>query len=141
MDHLSRTNRGWTQLLKYVEVQPTPIIYANLARQHVGGVNSWDIACHLESFLVSWISKGLKNRRNALCGNEPGNGLEMWRQLHREYKGTGELISASGRKVLQDFPRCKSLDQLSSHLDSWKQLVDDYGSKLAQFVSFRFHRA
>ena len=75
MDHLSRTNRGWTQLLKYTEVQPTPIIYANLARQHVGGVNSWDIACHLESFLVSWLSKGLKNRRNALCGNEPGNGL------------------------------------------------------------------
>lgn len=134
LDHLSRTNRGWTSLLKFIEIQPNPVRYEELAVQHVGGVNAWDIACHLETFLCSWVSKSLKQRRTALCGNQPGNGLEMWRQLHLEYKGSGELISASGRKVLQDFPRCKSLEHLSAHLDSWKQLVDDYGSMIALHV-------
>ena len=117
LDHLSRTNRGWTALLRYIEIQPNPVRYEEPSAQHVGGVNSWDIACHLETFLCSWISKSLKQRRKALCGNQPGNGLEMWRQLHLEYKGSGELISASGRKVLQDFPRCKSMEHLSTHLD------------------------
>ena len=96
LDRLSRTNRGWTALLKCNEIQPNPVRYEELSVEHVGGVNSWDIACHLEKFLCCWISKSLKQRRNALCGNQPGNGLEMWRQLHLEYKGSGELISASG---------------------------------------------
>ena len=134
LDHLSRTNRGWTSLLRFIEIQPNPVRYEDLAVQHVGGVNSWDIACHLETFLCSWVCKSIKQRRSALCGNQPGNGLEMWRQLHLEYKGSGELISASGRKVLQDFPRCKSMEHLSAHLDSWKQLVDDYGSMIAVHV-------
>ena len=58
----------------------------------------------------------------------------MWRQLHLEYKGSGELISASGRKVLQYFPRCRNMGHLSAHLDSWKQLVEDYGSMIALHV-------
>ena len=130
VDHLARTNRGWVQLLSYIEKLETPVTFEFLNNTHVGGVNAWDIACHLETFLVAWLSKSLRSRRLALCGNRPGNGLEMWRQLYKEYKGTGELIDSSGRKLLQSFPKCKGMDSLASHLDSWSQLIDEYGQKL-----------
>ena len=72
------------------------VLHEELSKKQIGGVNSWDIACHLETFLATWISKTLKQRRLALRGNQTGNGLEMWPQLVREFKGTGELIDASG---------------------------------------------
>ena len=108
LDHLSRTNRGWTSLLRFIEIQQNPVPYEELSIQHVGGVNSWDIACHLETFLCSWISKSLKQRRNALCGNQPGNGLEMWRQLHLEYKG--------GRTYFSQWPQgSPGLSEIQEH--------------------------
>ena len=55
----------------------------------------------------------------------------MWRQLHREYHGTGELVDSSGRKVLQNFPQCTSMDALSNHLDTWNDWVTEYGQNLA----------
>ena len=71
--------------------------------QHCGSASSWDIACHLETFLCSWVSKSLKQRRNALCGNEPSNGLEMWRQLHLEYKGSGDSFQPVAAKFFRTF--------------------------------------
>ena len=86
-DHLSRTSRGLSILLNLVE-KAAP-------------------ASALGAFLIAWLGQAAKNRRLQLSGNEAGNGLEMWRQLCREYKGTGELIEASGRKLLNEFPQCK----------------------------------
>ena len=48
-DHLSRTNRGWPQLLKLIEQQEKPVLYKELTKQQIGGLNSWDIACNLET--------------------------------------------------------------------------------------------
>ena len=105
-DHLKRRNRGWPHVLRLIEQKQKCVLYEELSKQHVGGVDSWDIACNLETFLATWISKTLKQRRSAPCGNQTSNGLDMWRQLHREFKGTGELIEASGRLFLKDFPKC-----------------------------------
>ena len=58
----------------------------------------------------------------------------MWRQFHREFKGTGELIDARGMKLLKDFPECRSLDHSSTHIDQWSQLVGQNGQKLVQLV-------
>ena len=117
LDHLARTNRDWVPLLKFVKKSEVPIEYDYLNQNFVKGMNSWEISCKLETFLVGWLSKPLKGRRLGLSNNQDGNGLEMWRTHFREYKGTGELIAASGRKLLNDFPKCKSMDQLSNHLD------------------------
>ena len=122
-DHLSRTNRGCPQLLRHIEQKDKPIVYEELSRQPIGGVTPWDIACNLETLLAAWLLKSLKQRRLALCGNQTRTGLEMWRQLHQEFKGTGDLIDASGMKLLTCFPRCRSLEHLSAHLDQWTQLV------------------
>ena len=133
-DHLSRTNRGWSILLNSVEKQPHHHNYRMLSQMHVGGVNGWDMACTLGTFLVAWLGKAARNRRLQLSGNEAGNGLEMWRQLYREYKGSGELIYASGRKLLNNLPQCKSMEYLSEHLDKWTKLVADYGQEIAAYA-------
>ena len=76
-----------------------------LSMMHVGAENDWEIACTLGSFLAAWLGKAEKDRRLQHSGNETINGLEMWRQLYRECKGTGELIEASGRKLPNKFPQ------------------------------------
>ena len=63
--------------IDFVEVQQSPLSYGFLYQNNIQGVNGWLISCNLETFLASWISKGLKIRRRALCGGEVGNGLEM----------------------------------------------------------------
>ena len=98
---------------------------------HVGGMNGGDIACTLGPFLIAWLGKAAKNRRLQLSGSKAGNGLEMWRQLCREYKGTGVFIKASGRKLLFDVPQCKSMEQLSEQLDKWAKCVAGYGKDIA----------
>ena len=131
-DHLSRTNRGWSSLLSFVEKHPHRHNYQMLSQMHVGGVNGWDIACTLETFLVAWLGKAAKNRRLQLSANETANGLEMWRQLCSEYKRSGEPIEASKRKRFNNFPQCESMDHLSEHLDKWTKLVADYGQDIAE---------
>ena len=37
-DHLSRTNRGWPQLLRFFEQPDKPFLYEELSKQHIGGV-------------------------------------------------------------------------------------------------------
>ena len=57
----------------------------------------------------------------------------MWRRLYKEFKGTGELIESSGRKLLQQYPKCKDMNSLSAHLDGWLELVEDYGRTLVAY--------
>ena len=54
--------------------------------------------------------------------------------MHPEFKGIAESIDASGQKLLKDFPKCRSLDHLSAHLDQWSQLLGRYGQKPVQVV-------
>ena len=47
----------------FMEQQEKTIVYENLSRQHIGGVNWWDIVCNLENIVAAWISETLKQRR------------------------------------------------------------------------------
>ena len=51
--HLNRTNRKWTQLLKWIQVQPTNKTTTPefLMSDNVAGVNAWHISENLEAFL------------------------------------------------------------------------------------------
>ena len=101
----------------FVEKQPHHHNYQMPSQMQVGGVSGLDIACNLETSLVARLGEAAWNRRLQLSGNEAGNGLEMWRQQYSEFKGNGELIEASGRKLLNNFPQCKSMEHLSEHFD------------------------
>ena len=125
--HLARTNRGWINLLQWIQKMEKPVTYSYLSTESIGGVNAWDIACTFETWIVGWLSVGLKGRKLGLCGNEQGNGLELWRQLFRDHAGTGDMIEESGRKALQNFPQCNDKNQLAAHLDARSQLVSEYG--------------
>ena len=62
-----------------------------------------------------------------------GSGFKLWRQLYHKFKGTGELSDESGRRRLQDFPKCRDMTKLHEHLDDWVTLLDEYGKELTKF--------
>ena len=76
-EHLSKASKGWSILLNFVEKQPHHHNYQMLSHMHVGGMNGWDIACTLGTFLVAWLGKAVKNRRLQLSGH----GKRQW---HRD---------------------------------------------------------
>ena len=79
IDHISRTNYRWRQILQFAAQWPEQIYREALLATHCDGVNTWVIATKLESWLADWFSVGLYNQRIQLAGGmmEAGNGLEI----------------------------------------------------------------
>jgi hypothetical protein len=69
------------------------------------------------------------DRRVQLCGGkaEANNGLAMWRRLHQDFAGEGEVVEYAGVEVLREYGRCNKLSELPSHIDGWFELLDHYG--------------
>ena len=84
--HLNRTNREWSAILQWVQVQPTDIELTHhaLSNTNIGGARAWDLANTLETFLMNWLCKAIKKRVRTLSGGVRGNGFELWRQLFHE---------------------------------------------------------
>ena len=57
-----------------------------------------------------------------------GNGLELWRRLFRDYMGSDAHTRLAGQSQFLDFPACNDLKTLSSHLDSWYNMMETYGT-------------
>ena len=57
----------------------------------------------LESFIVDYFPKSTYRLRIPLAGGELGNGLDMWRLLHIEYRGGNYAIDFGGVRRLQEF--------------------------------------
>ena len=131
-NHLNRTNREWSSILEWVQVQPTDVelTHEALLRTTIKGVSGWDLSTSLDTFMISWLSKGIKKRRKAMSGGVKGDGFELWRQLYHKFKGTGAMTQNVGRRRLHNFGRCNDLSKLSAHLDEWKDQLDEYGAEL-----------
>ena len=69
-----------------------PVKKSWLAARNLDGINAWDIAMMLESFIVDWFPKNTYRHRIPLCGGELGNGCELWRLLHHECKGGRDAV-------------------------------------------------
>ena len=84
--------------------------------------------------IVDLLPERLYLRRAQLAGgkSEKGNGFAVWRRLHCEFHGEGEVIEYAGTKVLREFSQCKNLKDVTSHIDSWYELFDEYGAELAE---------
>ena len=133
-NHLNRTNREWSGILEWVQIQPTDVelTYEALLRTTLGGVRAWDLSTTLDTFLMNWLCKGIKKRRKVMSGGMKGNGFELWRQLFHEFKGTGQMTKNIGRRRFITFGRCNELAKLSQHLDEWQNLLDEFAPDMLQ---------
>ena len=91
-----------------------------------------DLSIKFEQLVVDWLPEKLYLRRAQLAGgkSEEGNGFALWRRLHRDYKGQGQVIEYAGTQCLREYGRCKKLADTSQHIDGWYELFDEYGKEL-----------
>ena len=78
--------------MDFIAKSTVPVKKNWLVANNLGGTNAWDIATRLESFMADWFSKNMYRRRAPLSAGELGNGFELWRLLHPEYKGGNDAV-------------------------------------------------
>jgi hypothetical protein len=69
--------------------------------------------------LKSIMTDALLGRARA-CGE--GRGLELWRRLHSEWRGSAPQVVAAKARRFQDPPRCSDIKKLWEALPTWEQL-------------------
>ena len=89
-DHIVRHQHRWKDILTYIKLWGEQrICKADLIRTHCDGVSAWTLATEREAWMADWFSTNLYKRKVQLAGGkaEDGKGLEIWRQLYRQYAG------------------------------------------------------
>ena len=133
-DHMGKVHTAWKPLLNWLAVTDDPLDFAALHGQVIGPFNelATDLAVKFEQVIVDWIPEKLYLRRTQLAGGkaEEGNGFAVWRRLHREFKGEGQIIDYAGTQCLREYGKCKKLSEVSQHIDGWYELFDSYGKEL-----------
>ena len=120
-DHMGKVHTAWKPLLNWLAVTVDPLDIAALHGQVIGPFNelATDLAVKFEQVIVDWIPEKLYLRRTQLAGGkaEEGNGFAVWRRLHREFKGEGQIIDYAGTQCLREYGKCKKLSEVSQHID------------------------
>lgn len=129
VDHFCRSTQKWRQTFEYIQTGTTMISKAWLRNNNIEGINAWDLATMVESFLVDDFPRSMYNRRVQLAGGEMGNGFEMWRRLYIDYQGGSTAVEFGGVRLLQEFPKCQSIGKLGEHLDDWLDVLTTYGTE------------
>ena len=90
------------------------------------------LAVKLEQTIANWLPSSLYNKRIQLCGgrSQTGNGFRMWRRLHQDNVGSGEIIEFANTEALRDYGRCDRIEDTSSFIDAWLEAVDTHGGEL-----------
>ena len=130
LDHMCRSTPRWRHTLDYIAKSKVPVKKGWLLFNNVEGINAWDLATMVESFVVDWLPKSMYKRRIPLSGGEQGNGFELWRRLHHDYQGDIDVVEFGGVRRLQEFGRCTDLKLLDDHLDDWTDVLSTYGTEL-----------
>ena len=132
IDHMSKVHTGWRYVLEWFAKPIDDVSMARLRHDTLGPFheNAWELSEKLEQVIVDWLPEVDYGRRIQLCNGEKGNGLAMWRRLHADYKGTGDMVEFAGIEVLREFKACTKISDLSNHMDTWKSLLDTYGQEI-----------
>jgi hypothetical protein len=110
------------RLLLWAEKQAPTI---GSAEEHKGAaeVNLRDDVEHVSYVIFEAVkmimSDSLLSRARA-CGD--GRGLELWRKLHAEWRGSAPQVVAAKARRFQDPQRCATIQQLWEALPIWEQL-------------------
>ena len=107
IDHMTKVHSYWKYTLNWLAATDCVLSYANLRGQTLGPFNedSVDLAIKFEQVLADWLPEKLYLRRAQLSGgeSEEGNGFAMWRRLHKDHVGDGEILEYAGTTVLREY--------------------------------------
>ena len=109
VDHMGNVHGEWRRVLeripKYMPDRSFQI--ATLRMELLGpyNENAAELAEQFEQTLVDWLPERLYNNRVPLAGGdeESGNGFEMWRRLHLNNVGDGEVLEEAGVECLHTY--------------------------------------
>ena len=135
MDHMAKVHPAWRPALEWFATTPEDLSFRRLHAECLGPFreSAIDLAVKLEQCLVDHLTDTMYDRRVQLCGGKENanNGLAMWRRLHSDFAGQGEVIEYAGVEVLREYGRCNKLADLPSHIDGWLELLGQYGKELS----------
>ena len=134
VDHMSKVHPAWRNALEWFAATTEDLSFSRLFTETLGPYNesAVDLAVKLEQCIVDYLPESMYGRRVQLCGgkSQANNGLAMWKRLHQDFAGEGEVVEYAGVEVLREYSRCNKLSDLPSHLDGWFELLDQYGNEL-----------
>lgn len=135
MDHMAKVHPAYRPALKWFSTTPEDLSFRRLHTKCLGPFreSAVDLADELEQCLVDDLTDNMYDRRVQLCGGKDNanNGLAMWRRLHSDFAGQGDVIEYAGVEVLRRYGRCNKLADLPSHIDGRLELLDQYGKELS----------
>jgi septum formation topological specificity factor MinE len=136
LDHMGKVHPYWKTLLRWI-TQPgnnQSLDFDSLRGLTLGPhqESAIDLAVKFEQVIADWLPETLFKKRIQLAGgkHQEGNGFTVWRELHQRFTGEGEILEYAGTQVLREYGRCKKLSDVSTHLDGWYELFEEYGSEL-----------
>ena len=133
-DHLAKVHPEWKGLLIWMGATDEPLEFQYLQGVTIGPFreDATDLSQKLEQLLADYLPDRHFLRRTQLSGgpSEDGNGFTMWRRLHRDNKGEGQIVDYAGSQCLREYGRCDKLEEVSAHIDGWYELFDNYGKEL-----------
>ena len=131
---MAKVHPAWRPTLKRFATCTEDLSFSRLNSEVLGPAqeSASDLAMKLEQFLCDWLPESFYNRRDQLCGGglECNNGFVMWRKLHVEHMGQGDVIEFAGTECLRTYGRCNKLSEVGHHIDGWYELFDRYGKEL-----------
>ena len=129
-DHMGRVHGDWKNCLQWVKETVENLSFARLSNEVMGPWNegACDLARKLEQTIIDYMPEKVYNRRLQLCGGptQRDNGFIMWRNLHKENVGEGDIIESAGTECLRTYGQCSSVIDLSAHIDGWYELLDSH---------------
>ena len=134
VDHMTKVHSYWKYTLNWMSTTEASLAYPDLRGQTLGpfGEDSTDLAIKFEQVLADWLPEKLYLRRDQLCGgkSEAGNGFTMWRRLHKDHVGDGEILEYAGTTVLREYGQCKKLSDVPSTLMAGMSYLISMGASL-----------
>ena len=108
LDHMGKVHPAWKPTLRWMALpgNTQPLDFASLEGLTLGpnNENAIDLATKFEQVIADWLPEKLFNKRVQLAGGktQEGNGFAVWRRLHQDFTGEGEILEYAGTQVLRE---------------------------------------
>ena len=123
IDHCAASTSRWRGIFRVCEESEDLITRACLESLHIGNCwSAWALAEDLDNFIVEYLHDDLYKRREAWCGGEKGNGVELYRNLFREFEGGSTLVRMGGRRIPNHYVRPAKGEDIQKHFENWQIL-------------------